>query len=250
MKSPRPTITTFYSSVNNLFKRAFELLSDLLFPAFCVGCKKEGQFLCPSCESKIDYFTKEICIVCQKPSIKGFTHHTCATKFTPERIYSVFFYHGIVRKAILSAKYGKAYKALDPLIDIFSESIAESGVDFGLESIVIPIPLHFLRKIDRGYNQAEYIADRLAKYFHLKIDTTALKRQTFTSKQAKLTKVERKRNVENAFVVSADRVSQVKGKDIVLVDDIETSGATMLSASKALKQAGCRYIYCIAFSKD
>jgi ComF family protein len=246
----KPIIKAYLRNVYNLFRALINAVFDFLFPSFCVGCKKEGMLLCPSCESKIDYFTTDICIVCQKSSTKGFTHQTCSTKYTPHRIYCGFLYTGVVRKAILMAKYGMRYKALDPLAEIFIEDIRESGVDFGTDSLVIPIPLHFWRRLSRGYNQAEYIAQKLAKSFNLPLVSSVLKRTIFTKKQAQLTKLERKENVKNAFVVPSNKINQIKGRDIVLVDDIETSGATMLSASRALKLAGCRYIYCVAFSKD
>jgi len=240
--------------VYNLVKLAFgvflELVWEVFFPKKCFGCGKPGFDFCPSCELNIPNFSLEICVVCQKYSPKGFTHLLCSTPHTPERFYSPFCYKGSLRKAILNSKYKGYYKALDKPIELFLEDIKEAGLEFGQDALVIPIPLFITRYLKRGYNQAEYIAEAFCKEFGLKIVCNALKRAYPTKKQASLSKKQRLENLKDALFVAENKKMEILGKDIILIDDIETTGATMLSASKALKVAGCRYIYCISLAKD
>jgi len=223
---------------------------DFVFPKKCVGCKTDGAFLCANCEGKIEYLTTQVCIVCQKPSIKGFTHPSCVTIYTPERLYSPFVYRGVVRNAILETKYSGAFAVLAPLLDIFIESVNESSLEIGNKAQIIPIPLHKSRYAKRGFNQAEYIANKISQEFKVSCRTDILQRIVNTKSQVGLDKNQRRENVANAFGINPKNLAMIKDCDIVLVDDVGTSGATMLSASRALKKAGCRYIYCICLAKD
>ncbi|PIT94991.1 hypothetical protein COT98_01510 [Candidatus Falkowbacteria bacterium CG10_big_fil_rev_8_21_14_0_10_39_9] len=226
------------------------IVLDLFFPKFCCGCKKYGSFLCDDCEADIKYVESSVCIVCQKPSSSGLTHIGCATKYTPEKIYSPMVYKGPVKKIIHWAKYRKAYRVLDPLMELFLLSLEEDGVELGERSVVIPIPLHWRKFINRGFNQSEYIAQKLAEEYKLVLNVKALSKVKNTKSQVGLKKNQRKDNMEGVFRVNPWREKEVRGKDIILFDDVATSHATFLSASKSLKKAGCRYIYCFALAKD
>lgn len=242
--------TQFIANVNKWLTVIYNWILDFVFPKKCVGCKIDGSFLCSACEGKIEYLTTQVCLVCQKPSVKGFTHPNCATIYTPERLYSPFVYKGVIRNAILETKYSGAFAVLDPLLNIFVEAVLESALEIGDKAIVIPIPLHRSRYTKRGFNQAEYIASKIADAFNVPCHTNILQRIVNTKSQVGLDKEARRENVKNAFGINPKTSSILKDSDIVLVDDVGTSGATMLSASKALKRAGCRYIYCLCLAKD
>lgn len=118
-----------------------------------------------------------------------------------------------------------------------ADSGAGSGAGFfdGID-IIIPIPLTRKREWNRGYNQSEEIAKGISRYTKIPIVTNAVKRTRFTQSQTHLKSEQRKQNVENAFKLL--KPSLIKGKHILLVDDIITTGATAYSCAKELQKAG------------
>lgn len=219
---------------------------DLIFPPKCVGCKKFGTVICPTCRENIEIDAFKKCIVCQKPTIKGFTHTSCINLYTPERLIALYSYKGSVKNFILRGKFGpKFFYLFDYLIDLSLPVLIEFGISFGCNALIIPMPLHKERLTYRGFNQSELIADALSKKLVLPVNKKALVRSKKGLVQAHLTKIDRKKNVESAFEVR----TSIKGRDIILVDDVCTTGATFLSAAKALKAAGARFVWCFALAK-
>jgi len=111
---------------------------------------------------------------------------------------------------------------------------------------VVPIPVSKKREKTRGFNQVKIISEEIAKKFNLKIENSILARKKETDVQHKHGREERFKNLEEAFTANPKKVS---GKKIVLVDDILTSGATFLEASKTLYKAGAKEVKCFALSK-
>ena len=185
--------------------------------------------------------------MCQKPAISGFTHTGCLTTFSPERLIVPFTYQNAVRQAILSGKFGmKSFYLFDYLVSLCLEYFDQTSVGFGEEAIVVPITLHTKKQSKRGFNQSEVIASALAKRLGLKIDRDTLVRVRHSSPQSTLGKTGRLQNVKDAFLC---KDKSLAGKDIILVDDVCTTGSTLLSAAKALKQAGARFVWCFALAR-
>jgi len=110
--------------------------------------------------------------------------------------------------------------------------------------LIIPIPLHRLRKIDRGYNQSYYIAKGLSKYFNIPLSGKILFRSKFTKSQTTLNLKEREENISGAFNLKKHKT--VSGKNILLVDDVITTGATTNECAKVLLEAGANNVYAIS----
>jgi ComF family protein len=108
---------------------------------------------------------------------------------------------------------------------------------------VVAVPLHALRRYERGYNQAELIARPVAQALAKPLVAGALKRTRGTDRQARLSALERRKNVEDAFEVRARGSEAIKGKKLLLVDDVMTTGATFGAAARALKKSGARAVY-------
>lgn len=204
-----------------------EYALDLLLPKRCVGCKKFGVFLCNRCIEKIP--------LSQAPK--------------EPYISAVFDYrHRVMKNAMWMFKY-KNVRAIARCFGecLYDEVVGDLGesIDYskGEAFLVIPIPLHSRRLRERGYNQSELIARALTQFDRNKIfvlSTTALTRIRATKPQAKSDR-RSTRLVNLCNVFRAESVA-VNGKNIILVDDVTTTGATLSEARKALLHAGARSV--------
>jgi len=223
----------------NEIKRAF---LDALFPIFCLGCKREGVWLCNECQSAIRPLPLFLCPGCGRMSPGGTTHLRCANATPLSALISPYHYASpVIRGLIKDYKYHGAHD-----IEKIITGLTISGVDklrtlFPPGARVTAMPLHPSRERARGFNQAATIAAAVSRA--LQIETFAsLKRKKRTEEQARLTPAERRENCRRAFTSAP-----VTG-DIILVDDVVTSGETMAAAASALKDAGARRVFAFALA--
>ena len=218
-------LNCFYN-LSNVVDILFKTILDILFPPFCAGCGKFGVVICLKCIERIEFNHLNTCLVCGGQSIKGFTHPSCATFYTPERFISPFVYSDLVRKAILEGKFrGKTFYLYETLADIAYYYLYEVGIAFGNEALVIPVPLSHEKLSLRGFNQSDVIAQVLAARFGVPFVGNVLKKIKETRPQSRLARGERFVNVSGVFQVSA----LVHGKDVLLVDDVFTTRAPFFS---------------------
>lgn len=216
------------------------MILDLLFPKKCVGCGRVGSYLCRVCFSKISYVEKPVCPVCQRQAVGGKTHPGCRGRYKLDGLIVLLKYKWPVDAAIKKIKYKWIYSIEEILVSFIVRDFWKSDVpDFDL---LMPIPLHAKRKKWRGFNQAEIIAKDLAEKFKVKLGR-GLIRNRETKTQVGLSKDERKKNISGAF--SLISTVGVKGKNILLVDDVYTTGATMSEACKVLKKAGAGEVWAL-----
>lgn len=218
---------------------------DLVFPPLCASCKSVGELLCSRCMQAIEWLVEPICYKCGRPQESFSTNacYICSELPLPlKQMRTAVFYTGSVATVIKQFKY-EGYFGLDkPLADLMIEAWPrwKQPVD-----LVVPIPLHPARQRERGYNQSELLARRLAKHLDRQVGTAAIKRVRPTRPQVGLTLVERRENVNNAFAAEPELV---KGKEILLIDDVRTTGATLIAATDVLLAAGAKSVsaYCLA----
>lgn len=218
----------------------FSLL-DFLFPKRCVSCGKLGSYICRDCYSKIEFIDKPVCPVCERQAIGGRTHPGCRKSLGLDGLVVASRYQGPIREAIKQLKYRFSYDLADLLIDLLAGQIWM--FDLPGSYILVPVPLHFKRKNWRGFNQAELLAGKMAKKFTVKY-FEALIRIRETRPQVGLMKKERIENVRSAFDVAGKNL--VVGKNVILVDDVFTSGSTMKEACRVLKRAGADEVWAMA----
>jgi competence protein ComFC len=154
----------------------------------------------------------------------------------------MFVYEGKVKKSLFALKFfNQTWIGLS-----FGKLLAEFYKEQGLPDVdlVIPIPLHFFRRLHRGYNQAEIIGKSFCKYTHYTYASTCIRRHKWTKPQKDLSDVERVWNMENAFSLKKNAENAIKGKKILLIDDIYTTGTTMDSCSKLLYEFGAVKVFC------
>lgn len=238
---------------------------DFLFPKYCVNCRKIGDYICANCFSFLSFDVQMICLVCNKGSIDGLTHPGCKTKYAIDGAFCAVSYKGIVKKLIYNFKY-KPYLAdlKKSLVELFYESIIQQELFqniLGFSPILVPIPLSKKRLRTRGYNHAKLLAEGLSKSLNLNL-LEALQRARETKSQFGLNLKDRKANLKDAFILNTsafpkastfDKSSADKSVDkanILLVDDILTTGSTLLEAAKVLKKNGARKVWGLTLARD
>ncbi|MFW6110237.1 MAG: ComF family protein [Patescibacteria group bacterium] len=234
-------LTTIIDFVDNLGR----MLVSFFFPPRCLGCGKISDLICSSCRTQLDYVDSQVCVVCGQPAIGGFTHPRCETRYTPERTIAVFKFNSFLAKGLHTIKYRDQFVYLKPLSVLAVNWLDRQDITFSRDLLVVPVPLHWLKLWERGYNQAELLAEQFSELLRLPLCSEVLKRVHYTKSQTQLSFSERKKNVRGAF----DATSNVQGKDILLIDDVITSGATTLSAVRALKKAHVGQVWVLALSK-
>ncbi|MBI3952397.1 MAG: ComF family protein [Candidatus Doudnabacteria bacterium] len=232
--------------VNSFLKTLGQSTIDLVFPISCVVCGKEGFFLCQNCLEKLPKVPHQKCIVCQLPSAFGKTHPDCTTRNTVDGLVCALPYSNQdVDNLIGIFKYKFVSDLAESLGRIISDEIVSLNLsDYFSEFTIIPIPLHKNRFAWRGFNQAQLLSKIVADRLNLPIDENLVSRAKNTKPQIKLTRDERKRNLENAFAIKTSEAAA--GKKFLLVDDVVTSGATMNEIAKLLKKNKALEVWAIA----
>lgn len=233
-----------------MIKSFLNELVKKLDPPRCLSCRLPGSFICETCSTYTPYLEQPLCPVCTRPAVAGFTHPRCRSRYCLDRLFVPFRYRGVIAVAIKKLKYKEVTTLADFLANLIVEEMTEEGFQFGSQSIIIPVPLHRLKLLERGYNQAGLLGNSLGKRLGIRVVTGVLKRIRETPTQTKLKGKEREKNVKNAFAVDLKKVDSIFGKDILLVDDVFTTGATLRECGRILKHSGARYIYAVTVAKD
>jgi len=229
--------------------KAFELILDFLFPKRCLGCGKFGSYLCQECFGKIGFLDQQFCPVCGHPAIGGFTHPGCKTPLSLDGLISVANYNEIMHSLISSFKYQPFVTDLQEVICRILRSYFEKN-DFPYkEFLVIPIPLHWMRKNWRGYNQAEILARIVAEILGFQFTPNILRRTQFTKPQTQLSRDERLENLRGVFALQESSKEKIANRAILLVDDVWTTGATIKECGKVSKRNGAKKVWALTLSR-
>ena len=229
-----------------------ENLIKTIFPSFCIFCKQTGPMVCYKCAYACKAVNEPVCIVCQRLAVNGKTHVQCQTgnfnQRPPSELFSCFEYGEKVRKCIMQSKYQPLeYGALKDLAYYAVKYALDTGYYLS-DFLVVPVPLSREKLKKRGFNQAKFICDEISKNLGLKVVDSILIRKKDTVAQAEFGRKERLANMKGAFAVNSSVINAgaVKDRNFLLVDDICTSGATLLSAAEALYRAGVNKV--VAFT--
>lgn len=224
---------------------------DLIFPKFCVNCKKIGGYLCKNCEVGL-WEEQQICPICARLSRYGLPHEYCHKSYALDGLTGLWAYEGAARKIITRAKYHFYFDLLNELFlragDILDRPEYTYFQRFLAEKpLIVPVPLHPKRLKERGFNQAEVIAKLVARYW--KQDTRNLLVKTRdTGHQVGRTREDRIENINGAFELN--RASRfMNHASILLVDDVWTTGATLSECAKTLKKAGVKKVWGLVLAR-
>lgn len=227
-------------------------LLDVLFPKRCIQCGRLGSYICPTCIALCSFIDTSVCAGCQRPSIDGKTHPACRTQYSIDGIYSSVAYKGIVKKLVYTFKYPPYLSSLnDCITELFYEGLIQNEYVYTLlavPTVFVPIPIHANRLRSRGYNQAEFLANGLAKRMGIPV-YDMLVRTKDTKTQVGLHKNERKENISRAFVLQ-EKYFQIARQcpQVFLIDDVATSGATLSESAGVLKRSGVASVWGITFA--
>ncbi|MCB9437959.1 MAG: ComF family protein [Anaerolineales bacterium] len=210
-----------------LFQTLWDSLQSLVFPDICAGCQRVGHLICSNClQQLITPFTPF--------DADGFDGFTC-----------IGTHSGPLRKIIHALKYEATPRLAQPLGALLTQQLHQQKWSF---DTIIPVPLHQHREEERGYNQAKIIAHALVVENTIVMDALARTRETPT--QVGKTAAERKTNVNDAFALKpAFLPQQLEGKRVLLIDDVCTSGATLVACAAPLRAAGVVTLYAATLSR-
>lgn len=198
-------------------------LVNIILPQYCFSCRKIGNPVCRSCAKKLSYRKS---IFSRKQGLHS--------------LISFYKYSGVFKKTLRGAKYFSVRSALD----ILCQDIPfEKHVLYEKDWSIIPVPLHKKRLNERGFNQAEVIAEYVSRKTGLKI-RPCVKRIRYTEKQARLAKYERQHNLKGAFMIE----DSVPDK-VLIVDDVWTTGSTIYEIAYVLKKHGASRISALTLAR-
>jgi ComF family protein len=227
-------------------------LIDYLFPKTCINCGKNGAYFCSECINFASLDRERICPVCEKYSIGGLTHPACTTDKSLDGFTSVFAYKGIIKKGIGKLKYKFVSVIGSELVELFLSSLGEdkSFVKFCYQSkvILVPVPLHPIRERWRGFSQTKLLGKLVADNLGIEM-VDLLVRIKNTKPQVGLGENDRKKNIEGAFVINPKFQILNFEFQIVLFDDVWTSGSTLKEAARTLKKAGAKNVWGLTLAR-
>lgn len=228
---------------------------DLIYPRSCHGCRVSNPtaspYLCWNCFADISFIQPPFCSVCGDP-VAGYIDHdyVCsgchgeAPHFDQAR--SCAYLRGVLREMIHTLKYNGGSWLIPDLGQILA---AGAKVLFDLHRIdsVMFVPLYPRKERERGFNQAELLARLLAKTIGKRVEGRCLRRVKMTPSQTSLTASKRIINVRGSFV--ARRIPRLDGQNVLLVDDVMTTGATLNECARVLKRVGVAGVYAITVGR-
>lgn len=221
-------------------KNLINLILSLIYKEECCfcGCSKENKILCKKCAKSVEI-------------LSGFAH----SKILDVEIYSACVYDGVIKQLIHSLKFNhkpSAAKVLAEILSSFYKKILDYKTSSGINDIwfqnavVVPVPTNKKKIKQRGYNNVSKIAEIFARNENLRFKDDVLLKIKENNPQYKTLAKDRKDNVKGVFKVNSKRLNF---KNVIIVDDIVTTGSTLEEAIKTFKEAGVENIVCITVSK-
>lgn len=232
-------------NVNLKLNKVKSFVLDLIFPRECLGCGREGRYLCSQCRAQIKLTKEFYCALCHKPSEFGKICSQCQKDTALKAIWVVSDYNQkIIQDLIHNLKYDYL-EEISADIALLSDRYLKGNKIFehfqinADNTILVPVPLHKKRRLNRGFNQSELLADKLGEAAGLNVGII-LSRIKNTQTQIDLNRSNRQSNVRDAFSVKG---VFDKNKKIILIDDVVTTGSTLKECAEVLAKAGCSEIY-------
>lgn len=225
---------------------------EALWPTRCgvcdAGLPPGATPLCPSCAAAFPRWTGRACRVCGAALPDGGARcRECRNRRRDFRFCRSFgLYAGALKRAALLFKYAGRDALARPLGECL-EAVARRP-ELRDADLLVPVPLHFIRRHARGYNQAELLARALSDRIGVPV-VDALRRRRWTRPQAGLHREARRRNVAGVFEVRRAETVPVKGRRALLIDDVCTTGATLEACARALREAGARRVDALTLAR-
>ena len=211
-----------------------KFILDIFFPNRCPFCDcfiKWNKLACDRCIDEISYIDDKVCGHCGKvPCI-------CDIELFYEKCYAACYYEGIVKNGIINLKIKNAINTAEIFADILSVKILSDGIKY---DFILPVPMSKKKKSIRGYNQAEEIAKCIFSRTKIPVSNDFLYKNDSEIEQHTLSAEERAKNVKNEFGIKKN--TNLKGKTIILCDDVITTGSTLNECARLVKNLGAKAV--------
>ncbi len=207
--------------IRRMWQHWRDTLLDLIFPPLCLHCGRVDAMFCARCYDQL----------AQHPLRSTHTHQDGLT------IYATGTHAGILQSAVQALKYHGVRTIAPYLAQRMTLMITQQNLTF---DTIIPVPLHTHRLRQRGYNQAKDLADALGEQTGHPVQSQAIRRIRDTRSQVGLDYPQRQANMQDAFLASAE---EVRGQKILLIDDVQTTGATLVACADAIHRQGADAVY-------
>ena len=228
--------------------KIYDKIMDVVFPRRCPVCDDAVAYgeglVCDECRSSLSLITEPYCIKCGRP-VRDETRRMCpgCSKNSEEYEYirgrAVYEYDEVLKDSIYRFKYGGRREYAEYYAYSMAKHLGAQLIKWKPDAL-IPIPVHKSRLRQRGYNQASVLAKELSKIISVPVREDILERSEKTRVQKELSARERQNNLKKALKIAH---YDVKLKNIVLIDDIYTTGSTINAAASCLRKAGVAKIY-------
>lgn len=232
-----------------------KFILDILFPISCVACGKDDVFLCDDCIEKISLVSEQVCPVCERITMpNGQVCHQCKKKTKLTSLLVAASYQGeVIKKAVHLLKYRFVSGLAAPLGKILAKAILNSTLP--VPELIIPIPLHPRRLRWRGFNQSElltdYLSENLTPGLKIPVEKSLIIRKKHIQPQMEVKNFkDRRLNLKNVFFM-AEGINKdiIKGKDVLIVDDICTTGTTLFECSEVLSKLKPRRLDAVVIAR-
>ena len=232
-------------------------LMNIAYPKICLGCKsrldasKTDELICVPCLTRIKMNIPPFCHSCGRHLEKNRVNKNICpvclkNRLHFDRAFSPCVYDGVLKGLIHEFKYKNKEHLAEPLSKIMIDFIKEYRLPIDYLDFIIPMPLHKTRLREREFNQAEALSRYIAGAFNKNMAAGTLIRHRRSKTQTELPLKKRFLNVANSFSVS--REVDLKNRNLLIVDDVLTTGATSSEAAKALKNAGANIVFVLTLA--
>jgi len=225
--------------------KLFEKIVNIIFPKKCLGCGKNGTFVCLECIKKLKTLYPQVCYFCKTESERGETCSKCKKGKFLDGIFIGYFYDDLMRKLIHKFKYEFFEDVGKEIGEKFGEDLKESFY-LGSNFFICPVPIHKKRYNFRGFNQAEILARKISEALFVEF-FDPIERVKNTKPQVELKREERINNVKNAFSIKKEFIGKLREK-IILVDDVVTTGSTLEECARVLKENGAKKVFAVVLA--
>ncbi len=249
------TVSSSSLAVPSFLRVAARAALDLVLPPLCLACDRmigTNHTLCPECWSALQFIAPPLCDVCGAPfDVEAHNGSLCRhcrealPVFTAAR--SVVIYGEASKKMILSFKHNDRTHTAAAM----AAWMVRAGSSFWQEKdcAIVPVPLHRWRLFRRRYNQSALLAQHIGRLTDRPVVVDGLRRLRHTPPQGHMGRDERGLNVQDAFAVEPGRGVALRGKSVVLIDDVLTTGATVNECARVLLEAGARQVNILTLAR-